>query len=327
MRNCPLGPSAQCYCANQASSFSIAASKTAVLLLAHGTPESPSQIPEYLGYVTGGRPLPPQVVEEIRHRYSLIGFSPLACWTLLQADQLSQSLKMPVFVGMRNWKPFIADTVKAISAQGYERVIAICLAPQNSRTSVGLYRSAVVSEASLSFALDFVEEWHDQPLLAKAFAEKLRAGWEKASAESGAKLPVIFTAHSVPQRTITEGDPYEKQSKETAELVAQEAGLSAGDWTFAFQSQGMSGGVWIGPTVEETILGLKARGHRGVFVHPIGFLCDHVEVLYDIDIAFKQFAEKEDMRLWRADSLNGSSLLTEALAALASDRMRSNLEK
>jgi ferrochelatase len=89
----------------------------------------------------------------------------------------------------------------------------------------------------------------------------------------------------------------------------------------------MSGGVWIGPTVEETILGLKARGHRGVFVHPIGFLCDHVEVLYDIDIAFKQFAEKEDMRLWRADSLNGSSLLTEALAALASDRMRSNLEK
>ena len=327
MRNCPLGPSAQCYCANQASSFSIAASKTAVLLLAHGTPESPSQIPEYLGYVTGGRPLPPQVVEEIRHRYSLIGFSPLACWTLLQADQLSQSLKMPVFVGMRNWKPFIADTVKAISAQGYERVIAICLAPQNSRTSVGLYRSAVVSEASLSFALDFVEEWHDQPLLAKAFAEKLRAGWEKASAENGAKLPVIFTAHSVPQRTITEGDPYEKQSKETAELVAQEAGLSAGDWTFAFQSQGMSGGVWIGPTVEETILGLKARGHRGVFVHPIGFLCDHVEVLYDIDIAFKQFAEKEDMRLWRADSLNGSSLLTEALAALASDRMRSNLEK
>lgn len=327
MRNCPLGPSAQCYCANQVSSFSIAASKTAVLLLAHGTPESPSQIPEYLGYVTGGRPLPPQVVEEIRHRYSLIGFSPLACWTLLQADQLSQSLKMPVFVGMRNWKPFIADTVKAISAQGYERVIAICLAPQNSRTSVGLYRSAVVSEASLSFALDFVEEWHDQPLLAKAFAEKLRAGWEKASAENGAKLPVIFTAHSVPQRTITEGDPYEKQSKETAELVAQEAGLSAGDWTFAFQSQGMSGGVWIGPTVEETILGLKARGHRGVFVHPIGFLCDHVEVLYDIDIAFKQFAEKEDMRLWRADSLNGSSLLTEALAALASDRMRSNLEK
>ena len=322
MTNCPLGLGAQCYCANQVSSFSAAPSKTAVLLLAHGTPENPNQIPEYLGYVTGGRPLPPQVVEEIRHRYSLIGFSPLACWTLLQADQLSRSLKMPVFVGMRNWKPFIGDSVKAISAQGYERVIAVCLAPQNSRTSVGLYRSAVIGETGLPFELDFVEEWHDRPLLAEAFAEKLRSGWEKANAENGAKLPVIFTAHSVPQRTITEGDPYEVQSKETAALVAKEAGLSRADWTFAFQSQGMSGGAWIGPTVEETILGLKARGHRGVFLQPIGFLCDHVEVLYDIDIAFKQFAEKKGMRLWRAESLNGSETLTAALAGLVRSRLK-----
>jgi ferrochelatase len=221
---------------------------------------------------------------------------------------------MPVFVGMRNWKPFIGDAVKAIASQRCERVIAICLAPQNSRTSVGLYRSAVAGESNLPFALDFVDGWHDQLLLAKAFAEKLRSGWEKACAESGAKLPVIFTAHSVPQRTITEGDPYERQSKETAQLVAKEADLAAEDWTFAFQSQGMSGGPWIGPTVEETIRSLKAKGHSGVFLHPVGFLCDHVEVLYDIDIAFKQFAEKEGMRLWRAQSLNGSRILTEAIA-------------
>ena len=171
--------------------------------------------------------------------------------------------------------------------------------------------------------MDFVEEWHDQPLLAKAFAEKLRAGWEKASAENGAKLPVIFTAHSVPQRTITEGDPYERQSKETAELVAEEAGLASGDWTFAFQSQGMSGGAWIGPTVEDTIRSLKVKGHRGVFLQPIGFLCDHVEVLYDIDIFFKQFAEKEGMRLWRAESLNGSKTLTAALAEVVGSRVKS----
>jgi ferrochelatase len=310
--------------------------KTAVLLLAHGTPDNPDQIPEYLRYVTGGRPLPPHVVEEIRHRYSLIGFSPLSCWTLLQADQLSQLLGLPVFVGMRNWKPFIADAVKVIAAQGFERVIAICLAPQNSRTSVGLYRSAVTSEASLPFTLDFVDEWHDQPLLAKAFAENLRAGWAKANAEYGGAfpgtmsrtlsgtlsdtlsgtLPIIFTAHSVPARTITEGDPYEAQSKETAQLVAKAAGLADDAWTFAFQSQGMSGGQWIGPTVEETILSLKAKGHRGVFIHPVGFLCDHVEVLYDIDIFFKQFAEREGMRLWRAESLNGSKTLTAALAEL-----------
>ena len=229
---------------------------------------------------------------------------------------------MPVFVGMRNWKPFIAEAVKAIASQKHERVIAICLAPQNSRTSVGLYRAAVVADGNLPFKMDFVDEWHDQPLLAKAFAEKLRSGWKKASAENGAKLPVIFTAHSVPQRTITEGDPYERQSKETAELVAKEAGLGADDWTFAFQSQGMSGGPWIGPTVEDTIKNLKAKGHRGVFLHPIGFLCDHVEVLYDIDIAFTQFAEKEGMRLWRAESLNGSKTLTAALAEVVTNRVK-----
>jgi ferrochelatase len=322
MSACPLGLGGHCYCANHVSSFAAAPSQTAVLLLAHGTPENPEQIPQYLSHVTGGRALPPQVVEEIRHHYSLIGFSPLTCWTLFQAAQLSQTLRLPVFVGMRNWKPFIADTVKAIAAQPFERVIAICLAPQNSRTSVGLYRRAVVDETSLPFALDFVEEWHDQPLLAQAFAEKLRAGHEKASAEHGTKLPVIFTAHSVPQRTITEGDPYEAQTKETAALVAKEAGFSADDWVFAFQSQGRSGGPWIGPTVEETILNLKAKGHRGIFVQPIGFLCDHVEVLYDIDIFFKRFAEKEGMRLWRAESLNGSPTLTASLAELVRSRMR-----
>jgi ferrochelatase len=304
-------------------------------LLAHGSPENPEQIPEFLRYVTGGRPLPPQVVEEIRHRYSLIGFSPLACWTLLQADQLAQQIGMPVFVGMRNWRPFIAEAVKAIAEQGFERVIGICLAPQNSRTSVGLYRSAVTGDGAPPFALDFVEEWHDQPLLAKAFAENLRAGWQKANAEYGGTLPIIFTAHSVPARTITEGDPYEVQAKETAQLVAEAAGLMVAEkaglthdvthdaWTFAFQSQGMSGGQWIGPTVEETILGLKAKGHRGVFLQPIGFLCDHVEVLYDIDIFFKQFAEKEGMRLWRAESLNGSKTLTAALAELVRSRVGS----
>ncbi len=135
------------------------------------------------------------------------------------------------------------------------------------------------------------------------------------------KVPIIFTAHSVPERTIAEGDPYESQAKETASLVAREAALAHEDWTFAFQSQGMSGGAWLGPRVEDTILGLKEKGHRGVFLQPIGFLCDHVEVLYDIDIGFKQFAEKQGMRLWRAESLNDSPLLAAALADVARSRL------
>ncbi len=291
----------------------------AVLLLAHGSPDSVDEVPEFLLRVTGGRPLPPQVVEEVKHRYGLIGRSPLTQLTLKQGELLATELGLPVYVGMRNWKPFIADSIRAMISDHITRAIVICLAPQNSRTSVGLYRSALGND--LPFAVDFVESWHDHPLLIKAFAESLSSGWQKASQEMGSKLPIIFTAHSVPQRTISEGDPYEAQAKETASLVAREAKIAAECWSFAFQSQGMSGGAWLGPTVENTILGLKDKRYRGVFLQPIGFLCDHVEVLYDIDIGFKQFAEKEGMRLWRAESLNDSPLLARALADLAKSRL------
>lgn len=295
--------------------------KTAVLLLAHGSPDSLDEIPEFLLQVTGGRPLPAQVIEEVKRRYQLIGRSPLTELTLKQGELLMRELGLPVYVGMRNWKPFIADAVRNMVADVIERAVVICLAPQNSRTSVGLYRSALAQKDGIPFAIDFVESWHDQPMLIKAFAEKLRTGWERTCRDVGAKVPVIFTAHSVPQHTITEGDPYESQAKETAALVAREANLVPEDWTVAFQSQSMSGGAWLAPTVEDTILELKQKGHRGVFVQPIGFLCDHVEVLYDIDIGFKQFAQKEGMRLWRADSLNDSPLLIAALADLARSRL------
>ncbi|HUK23589.1 MAG TPA: ferrochelatase [Terriglobales bacterium] len=295
--------------------------KVAVLLLAHGSPDSAEEIPEFLRQVTGGRPMPPQVIEEVKHRYGLIGRSPLTELTLKQAELLARELGLPVYVGMRNWKPYVAEAVKAMTGDGIEHAVAICLAPQNSRTSVGLYRAALVSQSGLGFRFDFVEEWHDHPLLIRAFTERLCTGWSAACAAAGTKLPVIFTAHSVPQRTIAEGDPYEAQAKETAMLVAHGAGLAPADWKFAFQSQGMSGGAWLGPTVEETILGLGAQGHGGIFVQPIGFLCDHVEVLYDIDIGFRQFAEKQGMRLWRAESLNDSPLLTAALAGLARARL------
>ena len=285
---------------------------TAVLLLAHGSPDSVDQVPEFLLRVTGGRPLPPEVVKEVQHRYGLIGRTPLTELTLKQAGLLARTAGLRVYVGMRNWKPYIADAVHAMVADGITHAVVICMAPQNSRTSVGLYRAALTAE-NPPFSIDFVESWHDQPLLIQAFAEKLRA--------SRPATPIIFTAHSVPQRTITDGDPYEQQAKETAALVAKQAALAPEDWAFAFQSQGMSGGPWLGPTVEDTILGLKQRGQRSVFIQPIGFLCDHVEVLYDIDIAFKQFADKQGVQLARAKSLNDSPLLAQALAAIVQQRL------
>jgi protoporphyrin/coproporphyrin ferrochelatase len=294
--------------------------RNAVLLLAHGSPEAVEQIPAFLLKVTGGRPLPVEVVEEVKHRYARVGCFPLTYHTQRQADLLAQKLNVPVYVGMRNWHPYIPDTLQRMKANRVTHATVICLAPQNSRTSVGLYRSSLrCADCTMSF--DFVESWHDQPSLIQSFVEKLKAGLEQARQEYGKNPPVIFTAHSVPSRTILEGDPYEDQTKHTAELVARAAGLERSDWQFAFQSQGMSGGTWLGPTVEQTILELKTSGHNAVFVQPVGFLCDHIEVLYDIDVAFKEFAEAQGMRLWRAESLNDSPLLTSALAEIVASRV------
>ncbi len=300
--------------------------KTAVLLLAHGSPESVEEVPDFLLRVTGGRALPPDAIEEVKRRYKLIGRSPLTEITLKQGELLAAKLNLPVYVGMRNWRPFISQTLKRMISDRVSHAVVICLAPQNSRTSVGLYRNSLSKCTDPGLSFDFVESWHDEPSLIQAFADKLMAGRAKANAKSGAPVPVIFTAHSVPQRTILEGDPYEKQARETAELVATEASLETSDWRFAFQSQGMSGGAWLGPTVEATILDLKRCGHRGIFVQPIGFLCDHIEVLYDIDIVFKQFAESKGIHLWRAESLNDSPLLTSALEAIANSRLRATRE-
>jgi protoporphyrin/coproporphyrin ferrochelatase len=293
--------------------------KAAVLLLAHGTPDGLDEIPEYLKNVTGGRPLPESVIEEIGHRYSLIGTSPLTRLTLDQGRLLSEELDLPVYVGMRNWKPYIADVVRTMRADGVTKLAAICLAPQNSRTSVGLYKRAVFAEIG-DMRVDFTEGWADHPLLADAFAERLRAVWTSGT-------PVLFTAHSVPTRTLqstddSPADPYADEARRTAAMVAERLGLTQDKWLFAFQSQGMSGGpgsgnTWIGPTVEDTLTALRQQDVERVILQPIGFLCDHVEILYDIDIAFRQFAADLGMELLRPESLNDSHLLTDALANLA----------
>ncbi|MGH9509660.1 MAG: ferrochelatase [Terriglobales bacterium] len=303
------------------------AAKSAVLLLAHGSPDSPEDVPAFMNNITGGRTVPPEAIQEVQHRYARIGKSPLRDITMRQAAALHHELKLPVFAGMRNWKPYIAEAVQKMAQAGVDRAVAICLAPQNSRTSVGLYRRAL-TEANPTFEVDFVEFWHDHPLLVRAFAERLAAVWPRVCEELGARVPVIFTAHSVPERTIAGGDPYADQARDTAALVSmQVSALTVDDWTFAFQSQGMSGGPWIGPTVEDTLLALREKGHRGALIQPIGFVCDHVEVLYDIDILFQEFAAQQGMKLWRTESLNDSPSFIAALADVSRSRLSPAGEK
>ena len=319
---------------------------TAVLLLAHGTPNVLGEMAEYLSNVTGGRQMPQQVIEELQHRYAEIGLRdtpgaeppPLTKWTLAQRDGLARALAakdipLPVYAAMRNWHPYIANVVAQLRSDGIQRIIAICLAPQNSRTSIGLYRRALMSVAD-GLDVSFIESWSEEPLLIEAFTQRLLETYPQACAEMDAALPVLFTAHSVPCRTIMTGeasvagarpgtqpqttpDPYPVEAKRTAELVfasAAEREPRLNRWFFAFQSQGVAGGPWIGPTVEETLTAIRNEGHRGVVLQPIGFLCDHVEILYDIDIDFTQTAKELGLRLFRPQSLNDSPVLAEALA-------------
>jgi ferrochelatase len=318
----------------------------AILLLAHGTPDVLGEMDAYLKLVTGGRGVPPHVVHELQERYAEIGLREeptaegphLTRWTLLQGKLLQERIGTPVYVGMRNWKPFIADTVAKMKEAGVKKIRAICLAPQNSRTSVGLYRRALEDAAAGAFEIDFVAGWSEHTLLVRAFAEKMRKAYEAALA-TGAKTAVLFTAHSVPCRTIqakpsehhgmmltTEADTYAIECKATAQHIAEELGdvLDESDWYFCFQSQGLSGGPWIGPGVPDLLTALKNEGYTHAVLQPVGFLCDHVEILYDIDIDFQKIAaEIGGITVSRAESLNNSPTLIAALADLSRRGVRS----
>ena len=238
-----------------------------VLLLAHGAPDRLEDIPAFLLNVREGRKLPDAVVNEIVRRYSLIGGSPLLRLTTLQAEGLAKLLGRQVYLGMRNWKPFISEAVRQIEADGVKRVVALCLAPQNSRTSIELYKKYL---------------YEDVERLALHVQARVQAA-------AGGPVPVIFTAHSVPEKTIQGGDPYEQQVRETAALAAKALRLK--QYCVAFQSQGMTSEPWIGPTVESLIDQSAAQGQRHVLLAPVGFVCDHVEILYDIDVAFREYGK------------------------------------
>jgi len=301
----------------------IPSTRWGVLLLAHGAPDRLEDIPEFLLNVRGGRPLPDAAVKEIAHRYSLIGGgSPLLRLTTLQAEALAALVAHPVYVGMRNWKPFIAEAVKRLSDEGVERVVALCLAPQNSGTSIGLYRKYLMEAVAVVYPglkVYLIENWHDHPGLIEAFRKRGATALELAERETGERVPVVFTAHSVPERTIADGDPYQQQVLETAALVASAMGLA--NYRVAFQSQGMTAEKWIGPTVESEIDALAQAGVKNVLLIPVGFVADHVEILYDIDVLFRDYGKARNVNVRRSESLNDSPEFAAALASLVTTRI------
>lgn len=288
--------------------------KEGILLLAHGAPERVEDVEKYLDHVRGGRPGSPKVVEEVRHRYAEIGGgSPLLSWTRRQAAGLASAMGTPVFFGMRNWHPFIAEVMPQVRDSGVERLAAICLAPQYSELSVGLYikrTEEAARAAGLAAEILWAKTFHDEPRLIEAFAEKLAwlAGRRPAPR-------VLFTAHSLPEKALANGDPYDREARATAAAVANR--LELVNWDFAYQSQGMTGDTWLGPTVESMLDRYADQGVREVVVDPIGFVCDHVEILYDIDILFRGYAAERGISLSRPETLNDSPLFIAALAEVA----------
>ncbi len=281
-----------------------------VLLMAHGTPSSLDEMPEYLRLVRGGRPPSPELVEEMRHNYQAIGGrSPLTAITLEQADLLQSRVgEVPVVVGMRNWHPFIADAVGALHALRVTRVLGIPLAPQFSTLSVQKYIDTARGALRPSMSFDAVKSFHAHPLLLDAFAARVR----EAAPQDGEVI--IFTAHSLPARVIEEGDPYVDEVMATAKGVAARVGIARFD--IGYQSAGRMPEPWIGPTLDELIKIRAAGGAKTILVAPIGFVCDHTEILFDIDVQAALLARESGASLRRIASLNTSPAFIDLLEAL-----------
>jgi protoporphyrin/coproporphyrin ferrochelatase len=281
------------------------------MLMAHGTPSSMDEMPEYLRLVRGGRPASPELVAEMRHNYEAIGgCSPLTALTRAQGDALSRALgpEIPVAVGMRNWHPFIKDALADLAARGATRVIGIPLAPQFSSLSVTKYFDAASAALPAGTTLVPVASFHAHPRLIDAFAERLR------DAAPAADETVVFTAHSLPARVIDAGDPYADEVAATAKAVAAQAGVAR--YLLAYQSAGRTPEPWIGPEIGSLVTEEATRGARRFLIAPIGFVCDHTEILFDIDVQAKAAAEAAGASLRRTASLNNSPAFIAMLADL-----------
>lgn len=289
---------------------------TGVLLMAHGTPSSMDEMPEYLRLVRGGRLPSPELVAEMRHNYEAIGGkSPLTELTFAQGAALSRLLgsHIPVAIGMRNWKPFLQQAIDDLVSKGVTRIIGIPLAPQFSTLSVTKYFDAASAALPEGISLEPIQSFFDHPLLLDAFAERLRA------AGPGADEEIVFTAHSLPARVIDAGDRYATEVAGTARGVAERCGVER--YRLAYQSAGRTPEPWIGPDVNDLIREASADGVRRFLVVPVGFVCDHTEILFDIDVQAQGTARGLGASLRRTESLNSSPAFIAALESLVREKL------
>ena len=276
----------------------------AVVVMAYGSPSRVEDVPAYLDDIRGGRPTPRHALDELVERYRRVGVSPLNEITERQRAGLERELGLPVFAGMKHWEPRIAEAAARALATGATRIVGLVLAPHYSRLSIDGYRDRLETAIGARAEIRMIESWHDHAPYLDVVASRAR----------GTDAHVVFTAHSLPERILADGDPYRDQLLETSRLVADRAGLSR--WSLAFQSESATGEPWLGPDILAHLEDLHAQGVRKVLVAPIGFVADHLEILWDIDVEARGKAAELGFELHRIASMNDDPAFIRALAEL-----------
>ena len=281
--------------------------------MAYGGPGNISEVEPYLMDIRGGRPTRPQLVEEIRARYARIGGrSPILELTRAQASAVGRALgnAFRVYVGMRHWHPYIQDVVEEIARAGHRRIVGVAMAPHYSNMSVGAYEKKLLQAAEGRLDVSLIRSWWNQPQFLDAVANRIAQALQRFPRPSA--VQVVFTAHSLPEKILASADPYPAELAASATEVAQRARLK--DWRLAYQSAGATPEPWLGPDVEAVLTELAKAGHEAVLLVPIGFVCDHVEILYDIDVECQALAKRLGVQLERTASLNDDPGLVAAVA-------------
>jgi ferrochelatase len=280
----------------------------AVILMAYGSPERLADVPAYYADIRGGRPIAPENLADLVERYRRLGIedsSPLNAITEQTRAALEVELGLPVYTGMKHWPPRIADAAESALAGGAARVAGVVLAPHYSALSIKGYRDQLEQALAGRAELAFVESWHDEPGFVDLLAERVR----------GTQSHVVFSAHSLPERILAMGDPYKDQLLETSRLVAEAAGLD-GRWSFSFQSESPTGEPWLGPDILDHLAALRGEGVSDVLICPVGFVSDHLEIRWDIDVEAQERAAELGMRVDRIEMPNADPAFVRTLAGI-----------